>query len=42
MTAELSPWKGSCPVAISNSTTPKENKSVRASSSRARVCSGDM
>ena len=40
--AVLSPWNGSCPVAISYKTAPKENKSVRASSSLARACSGDM
>src|SRR6516164_6164759 len=40
--AELSPRKGDCPVAISYKTAPKENKSVRASSSLARACSGDI
>ena len=30
------------PVAISYSTAPKENRSLRASSSLARACSGDM
>ncbi len=42
MTPELSPRNGNAPVAISYSTTPNENKSVRASSSLARTCSGDM
>ena len=42
MTAELSPRKGSTPVVISYSTAPNENKSLRASSSLARACSGDM
>ena len=42
MTAEVSPRKGSEPVAISYSTAPKENRSVRASSSFPRACSGDM
>ena len=42
MTPELSPRKGSAPVAISYSTAPNENKSVRASSSLARTCSGDI
>src|SRR5262249_30356509 len=39
---KLSPRNGMVPVAISYSTTPNENKSVRASSSLARTCSGDM
>ena len=34
--------KAILPVAISYSTTPKENRSVRASSSSPRACSGDM
>jgi hypothetical protein len=38
----LSPKNGNRPVAISYSTTPNENKSVRASSGFARTCSGDM
>ena len=42
MTPELSPRKGNVPVAISYSTAPKENKSVRASNSLARTCSGDI
>jgi hypothetical protein len=42
ITAEVSPRKGSEPVAISYSTTPKEKRSVRASSSLPRACSGDM
>ena len=42
ITAEVSPRKGRTPVAISYSTTPNENKSVRASSSPPRTCSGDM
>src|SRR6516225_8790514 len=42
MTPGLSPRKGSCPVAISYRTTPKENTSVRESSGLARTCSGDM
>ena len=42
MTPELSLRKGSIPVAISYSTTPNENRSVRASNSLARTCSGDM
>jgi len=40
--AEVSPRKGSWPVAISYNTTPKENKSVRESSSLPLACSGDM
>ena len=39
---EVSPRNGSVPVAISYSTAPKENRSVRASSSFPRACSGDM
>jgi len=42
ITPELSPLKGNTPVAISYKTVPKENKSVRASNSFARICSGDM
>ena len=42
ITAELSPRNGNAPVAISYSTAPNENRSVRASSSLARTCSGDM
>ena len=42
ITPELSPRNGSAPVAISYSTAPNENRSVRASSSLARTCSGDM
>ena len=42
ITPELSPRNGNAPVAISYSTAPKENKSVRASSFLARTCSGDM
>src|ERR1700679_3498199 len=42
ISAELSPRKGSVPVVISYSTAPKENKSVRASSSFAPNCSGGM
>jgi len=39
---ELSPSNGILPVAISYTTAPNENKSVRASSSFAFTCSGDM
>jgi hypothetical protein len=42
ITADVSPRKGKVPVAISYSTAPNENKSVRASNSLARTCSGDM
>ena len=42
ITGELSPRNGTKPVAISYSTEPKENKSLRPSSSWARACSGDM
>src|SRR5207302_5482356 len=38
MTPELSPRKGNAPVAISYSTAPKENKSLRASNSFALTC----
>src|SRR2546422_603979 len=41
-TAEVLPLKGTVPVAISYSTAPKENRSVRASKSSPRACSGDM
>ena len=37
-----SPWKGIWPVAIWYMTEPKENRSLRASSSSPRACSGDM
>ena len=40
--AEVSPRNGSVPVAISYKTAPKENRSVRASSSLPLACSGDM
>ena len=39
---ELSPSNGILPVAISYSTAPNENRSVRASNSLAFTCSGDM
>jgi hypothetical protein len=42
ITPVLSPRNGNCPVAISYSTAPNENKSVRASSSLHLICSGDM
>ena len=42
MTADVVPPNGSVPVAISYSTTPNENKSVRASRISPRACSGDM
>src|SRR5208282_231720 len=42
ITAEVSPRNGTTPVAISYSTTPNENRSVRPSSSLPRNCSGDM
>ena len=42
ITPELSPRKGIAPVDISYSTVPNEKMSVRASTSRARTCSGDM
>ena len=38
----LLPVKGRWPVAIWYSTTPRENKSVRGSSSSPRACSGDI
>src|SRR5208283_1628809 len=40
--AEESPRKGNVPVAISYRTAPKENRSVRASRSLPRACSGDI
>ena len=40
--ADVAPENGRTPVAISYSTTPKLNTSVRASSSLPSVCSGDM
>jgi hypothetical protein len=42
ITPALSPRNANVPVAISYSTAPSENKSVRASSSCARTYSGDM
>src|SRR5579863_5604759 len=42
MTAELSPRKGGVPVDISYNTAPKENRSLRASSSLARDYPGDI
>jgi hypothetical protein len=42
MSAEVSPWNGNDPVAISYSTAPNENKSVRESSSFPFACSGDI
>ena len=42
ITAEVLPMKGWRPVAISYITAPKENRSVRVSSSSPRACSGDM
>ena len=42
ITPEVSPRNGKAPVDISYKTTPKENKSVRASSSLPRTCSGDI
>jgi hypothetical protein len=41
-TAVVAPVNGGRPVAISYSTTPKENRSLRASSRSPRACSGDM
>ena len=38
----LVPVNGFLPVAISNSTTPKEKISLRTSRSSDRACSGDM
>jgi len=40
--AEVSPRNGRLPVAISYSTTPSENTSVRWSNGRPSTCSGDM
>ena len=40
--AEVSPRNGKVPVAISYNTAPKEYRSVRASKSLPRTCSGDM
>src|SRR5262245_24458814 len=42
ITAVVGPPNGACPVAISYSTAPKLNKSVRGSNSSPRACSGDM
>ena len=42
ISAGLVPSNGILPVAISYSTVPKENRSVRASSAFARTCSGDI
>jgi len=42
MTPEAAPEKACRPVAISYNTNPKEKRSVRASSSSQRTCSGDM
>ena len=42
ITAALSPRNGNAPVAISYKTAPKENRSLRASRSLARACSGDI
>jgi hypothetical protein len=42
ITADVLPTKGWRPVAISYKTAPKENRSVRASISSPRACSGDM
>ena len=42
ISAEVSPWNGNVPVAISYSTAPKENRSVRPSSPLPLACSGDM
>ena len=42
ISADVSPRNGNVPVDISYSTVPNENKSVRASNSLPRVCSGDM
>jgi hypothetical protein len=41
-TAEVLPGKGGLPVAISYSTVPSEEMSVRASSASPRARSGDM
>src|SRR5438552_2969418 len=42
MAPDVLPLKGSVPVAISYSTTPTENRSVRASNSLPSTCSGDI
>ena len=42
ITADVLPVKGWRPVDISYKTAPKENRSVRVSSSSPRACSGDM
>jgi predicted GH43/DUF377 family glycosyl hydrolase len=42
ISADVSPRNGKVPVHISYSTAPNENRSVRASSSFPRTCSGDM
>ena len=42
ITPEVSPRNGKVPVAISYRTAPREKRSVRASNSFARTCSGDM
>ena len=42
MTAEVFPLNAACPAAISYSTAPRLNRSVRASSSSPRACSGDI
>ena len=42
MPAEVTPPKACVPVAISYRTAPKEKRSVRASVSSPRACSGDM
>jgi hypothetical protein len=42
ITPEVSPRNGKVPVAISYRTEPNENRSVRASNSLPRTCSGDM
>ena len=42
ITPGVSPRNGGTPVAISYSTAPKENRSVRVSSSLPLTCSGDM
>ena len=42
LTADVAPANGCLPVAISYRTTPSEKRSVRASVSSPRACSGDM
>ena len=42
ITPDVSPRNGSIPVHISYSSAPKENRSVRGSSSFPRTCSGDI